>query len=220
VRSTVLLVLSVAACAGQQSPGEARTTVLSLTPLDDGDLGESLARRLAARRGVQRARFDKRRAEITVIAAPSVDALAEARVMKDDDYDVALGGGHGSYVPWTKPPSGTDVATLAKDGEDIADLAIHAVPGKVTVFDFFAVWCEPCRELDTHVLGLVLLHKNVAYRKLEIADWDTPLARHYLPHAPTLPYVVVFDASGKKAGTVMGLNLDRLDQLIEAGGAR
>ena len=194
--------------------------MLSLSELPSGDEGLSLARRLRARRGVYSARFDKRRAEVTVLAAPSVDPLSEARAVKDEDYDVRLGAGFGRYAAFTKPPSGTDVATLARNGEDIAELSALAVPGKITVFDFYAEWCEPCRLLDTHMLGILVARKDVAYRKLDVADWDTPLARHHLPHAPTLPYVVVFDAAGNRVGAVMGMNLDALDRLIDGAAPR
>ena len=29
------------------------------------------------------------------------------------------------------------------------------MPGKVTLFDFYAVWCAPCRKIDAHLFPLL-----------------------------------------------------------------
>lgn len=194
--------------------------MMSLDGLSGADDGLALARRLGSRRGVLDARFHVPRAEISVTAPASIDALAEARLLQDGDYRVLPGPGRGSYLAWTKPPTGTDVLTLVAGGEDVADLAALAVPGKITLFDFAAKWCPPCRDLDGHVLGILVARKDVAYRKLEMVDWDSPLAKHYLRGGVLLPYVVVFDASGKLSGVVSGLDLAKLDRLLGDGPAR
>ena len=91
------------------------------------------------------------------------------------------------------------------------------VKGKVTVIDFSAIWCDPCRKLDDHMMGLVGKRSDVAYRKLDIGDWDTPLAQRYLKGVPSLPFVIVYDKTGQKAAEIAGLDLAKLDLAIGTG---
>jgi len=119
-----------------------------------------------------------------------------------------------TFDPLPPLPPGADVVEIAKQGEDVASLEAHAVPGKVTLFDFYAVWCAPCRKIDAHVFALLGERQDVAVRKLNVVDWETPLAQHYLAGIPNLPYVVVYGKNGKRVDAVMGLDLEALDEAI------
>ena len=123
-------------------------------------------------------------------------------------------------VPPPKPPEGADFQRLVDAGQDVPALETYAVRGKVTLFDFYANWCGPCRHVDEHVFDLLKRRSDVAYRKLHIVSWETPLAKHYLAKVPGLPYVVVYGKDGKEAATISGVQLDALDRAIAAGGSR
>ena len=220
VRTTLLgALLAASALGGAAACGagyEGKTTVLSLDNLASGDAGGALARALAHEPGVRRATFAVRKAELSVVAEPGVDVMAAAnRLKREGDYDVVEGSGHGRYHAWGPPPEGVDVAVVSENGVDVADLGPHKVIGKVTVMDFSAKWCEPCRMLDAHLTSLAGRRGDVAYRKLDVGDWDTPLAVHYMKNVPQLPYVIVFDKQGKEVDRVTGLDTDRIDEDIE-----
>jgi thiol-disulfide isomerase/thioredoxin len=87
----------------------------------------------------------------------------------------------------------------------------------VTVVDFSASWCRPCRRIDEHMAKLLATNRAVAYRKLEVGDWDTPLARRYLKSVPKLPYVVVFGVDGGRVRDIAGVDLAGLDAAIAKG---
>jgi thiol-disulfide isomerase/thioredoxin len=118
------------------------------------------------------------------------------------------------------PPAGADVQRLVGGGEDLPSLDAHVVAGKVTIFDFYADWCGPCRHVDEHVFELLKTRHVVALRKLDIGSWESPLAKRYLAKVSSLPYAMVYGYDGKLAGRMVGLHLDDLDRAIAAGSAR
>jgi thiol-disulfide isomerase/thioredoxin len=208
--------LLLAGCASGGIPSDAKTTVVSFVDLDCGDCGEDMARTLIKLEGVHKTGFDARKAELTVIADPGMDvfAVAQKNKPKEEEWRLEAGAGKGSYLPWKEPAAGSDVKQVAVDGEDVADLAPHIVSGKVTIIDFSAKWCEPCRTLDEHVLKLVEKRQDIAYRKLDVGDWDTPLGKRYLVGVKLLPYVIVYDKQGKEVEKMSGLDIAKLDGAI------
>lgn len=123
-----------------------------------------------------------------------------------------------TFEPAPPPPAGADVVHLSKAGEDVPDLAPHTVRGKVTVFDFYAAWCAPCRKIDDHLAALLARRTDLAVRKLNVVSWETPLAAHYLKDAPTLPLVVVYGRNGRRVSAIAGLDLPSLDRAIDEAG--
>ena len=117
-------------------------------------------------------------------------------------------------------PEGADAQTVVEGGTDVPDLTVLLVKGKTTVVDFSGIWCRPCRKIDEHMVKVLGEKKDVAYRRLDIGDWDTPLAKRYLKEVPQLPYVIVYGANGKKVDEIVGVDLRRLDDAIAKGAAQ
>jgi thiol-disulfide isomerase/thioredoxin len=217
--SAPFVLASVLGCAGSQHiPADHVTTIVSLQKIDCADCGQRVVRDVKARPGVYAATFDKKKAEVSVVAARTFDTYGVVRGLAEKEgFTATAGAGAGSYAPPAAFPEQADVKTVAKNGNDVPDLRPVLVGGKVTVIDFSAVWCEPCRKLDEHMVSVLATHGDVAYRKLDIGDWDTPLAERYLKGVPNLPYVMVFDKSGRKIDAVSGLDLGKLDAAIARG---
>lgn len=121
--------------------------------------------------------------------------------------------------------TGLDIADLGKPGE-----AVDLVPvtGKITVFDFWAEWCKPCKVLEPALVEIARAHPDVvAIRRIDTVDWDSAaVARHLTPKGFNLPHLKVFDPSGKmvierssEAGTLEAL-IDDVRKLVEAEAAK
>jgi thiol-disulfide isomerase/thioredoxin len=158
--------------------------------------------------------FDKKRVVLRVVAAPDVTDEKMLSAVRRAGFRAELGDRGGAYVPEARAPEGADVSTAVADGHDVPDLATLAVRGKVTVLDFYADWCGPCREVDKHLKDLLRTRSDLAYRRLNVVDWDSPLATHYMKKVPSLPWVVVLAPDGRQIDAIAGLDLARLDAAI------
>jgi thiol:disulfide interchange protein len=122
-----------------------------------------------------------------------------------------------TFDPLPTLSSSADLAWLTNSGDAVGALDAHAVKGKVTVFDFYADWCAPCRKVDLHVYALLNRRADLAVRKINVISWDSAAAKEHLANAGALPFVVVFDKRGQRLKTVTGLELNQLDLAIEEG---
>lgn len=219
-----LLASSVPACERRDGstrvPHEAATAVVSLQEIDCQSCGMSVVTALQKTPGVYEATFDKDTAEVTVAYdAATVGPGQFIAVAHDLGYRASEGPGHGAYTPEVVFPNDLDWKQISKEGESV-EIESFLAPGKVTVFDFHAVWCGPCRKVDRHMLSVLREHEDVALRKLNVVDWDSPVAKQHLAGVPNLPYVIVYAHDGKRVAKISGLKLDDLDAAIEKGRRR
>jgi thiol-disulfide isomerase/thioredoxin len=85
-----------------------------------------------------------------------------------------------------------DIRVISK-GEPV-NLRDHLVRGKYTVFDYYADWCPPCRQLSPALEELARRRSDVAVRKIDIVDWSHPVARQH--GVQDLPYLRIYDPRG------------------------
>jgi thiol-disulfide isomerase/thioredoxin len=192
-----------------------RSQVYSIQGVDCASCADRMKAELKKLKGVKKVDFDKHAVELTVRMADDVtdDAVLAAVARAEEGLKALVGPGKGAYLPFETFPAGADVQVLTTDGSAVGPLPKLAVPGKYTVFDIFAEWCGPCRVVDEKLRKVVGERADVAVRKLNVRDFDTPLARELGPAFETLPYVVVLTPKGKKI-EVVGTDFEKLDKAL------
>jgi thiol-disulfide isomerase/thioredoxin len=111
----------------------------------------------------------------------------------------------------------TASAGRAQQGEVIShgaqvDINQHLALGNVTVVEFYADWCGPCRMLTPSLEQMAQADPQVALRKIDIVRWGTPVTQQFGVNA--VPQVNVYNRGGTLVGTVRGVDLDSVKAYV------
>ena len=189
-----------------------RVQIYSIQGVDCATCGEKIRTALKKVKGIKKTEFDIHKVELTV---EMEDTVADSVVLAAADklgYRAIVGAGQGAYLPKEAYPAGADVQDLNKDGEAVGPLEKLRVADKFTVFDVYADWCGPCRDVDRKLREIVTRRPDVAVRKLSVVDFDSPLALEL--GLEMLPYVIVYTPEGKKT-EIHGAELGKIDKALK-----
>ena len=74
-----------------------------------------------------------------------------------------------------KEEKGLDIKVIT--GGAKIKLKDHLARGKLTIFDFYAEWCGPCKVFSPKLERLLLEQPNLALRKVDVVDWKSALCQ-------------------------------------------
>jgi len=112
-------------------------------------------------------------------------------ITKDKKQDIEDKAGKARY-------SQSDPVVIISNGGQSIKLQDLLVDGEITIIDFFADWCGPCRALSPYMERLAYDDSDVFLRKVDIVKWHTPIAKKY--NINSIPDVRVFDRRGRMVG--------------------
>jgi thioredoxin 1 len=92
------------------------------------------------------------------------------------------------------------------------DINQHLALGSVTVLEFYADWCGPCRMLSPSLEQMAQTDPDVALRKIDIVRWGTPVTHQF--NVNSVPQVNVYNRGGSLVGTVRGADFDSVKAYI------
>ena len=90
------------------------------------------------------------------------------------------------------------IQVISNGGQQV-DLASLLTPGKITLVDFYADWCGPCRQIGPYLEQMVRENpQQMALVKVDIVNWSTPVARQF--GLKSIPNIRVFDRQLRQVG--------------------
>jgi thiol-disulfide isomerase/thioredoxin len=92
------------------------------------------------------------------------------------------------------------------------DITQHLALGNVTVVDFYADWCGPCKRLSPSLEQMARTDPEIALRKIDIVNWKTAVVKQY--NIRSIPHVNVYNRSGRLVGTVVGADAQEVKRYV------
>ena len=92
------------------------------------------------------------------------------------------------------------------------DITRHLALGNVTIVDFYADWCGPCRMVSPTLEQMAQTDPEIALRKIDIVNWNTAVVRQYSIHS--IPQVNVYNRGGQLVGTVVGADAEGVKRYV------
>jgi len=114
-----------------------------------------------------------------------------------------------------KEKEGLDIQVI--EGGSKIRFKDYLVVGKITIFDFYADWCAPCKVFSPKLERLIQSNPNLALRKVDVVDWKSAIAKQLTRdyQLPALPFALIFEENGKLLGKVEGNNIEKVKAILE-----
>lgn len=103
---------------------------------------------------------------------------------------------------WVKKESIKESILSHKPGEEI-EIKNLVQEGKTTIFDFYSVYCGPCRRISPLLERLDRKRHDIVVIKIDInrkgvrgIDWGSPVTRQY--NIRSIPYFIIYDIRGRR----------------------
>lgn len=87
---------------------------------------------------------------------------------------------------------------ILRGGGRAVEISEILVPGKITIVDFYADWCGPCKKMAPYLVHIAQKDPDVYLRQIDIVKWGTPVTSQY--GIRSIPDVRVFDRNGRMVG--------------------
>jgi thiol-disulfide isomerase/thioredoxin len=169
--------------------------------------------------------FERRSGKIWMYDRWTVEFDADGMVLKMERDVASSGGSHGAgtsmalearpAAPAPAPSSPGGIVRISNGGQPV-DLKPLMPEGKITVIDFYADWCGPCRRIAPQLEKLAAENPEVVLVKVDIVQWESPVARQH--DIRSVPNIRVFDRNHQLVGAPTSSLVEVESCIRKAGG--
>ncbi len=124
--------------------------------------------------------------------------------------------GEESKKPLTEEEiKGLDIETIL--GGEKLDFEKYLTKRKITIFDFYAKWCGPCRLFSPKLERILSENPSqLSLKKVDVVDWKSPLAKQLTKNykLPSLPFTLIYNDQGKLIGRIEGNDIESVNKIL------
>lgn len=206
--TAVLLLILVSSLEAQ----DAKKQVFKIEGLSCEMCANSANNALESITGVDSAKVDFTSKKAVVYGDVSQKKIEE--VISSKNFEAVFPGEKLTHPLTEEEKQHLDITTI--HGGKPLSFPAHLAEGKLTIFDFYADWCGPCRLYSPKLERLLVDHENIALRKVDVVDWDSGLAKQLTKayKIPALPFTLIFNDEGELVGRVEGNNIDAVKAIL------
>jgi len=114
------------------------------------------------------------------------------------------------------PPPRPTPAASESPSRSPATGSIQPERGKITIVDFYADWCGPCRKIGPVLEKIAEGNSDIVLQKINV-DKHRDLMQEY--NVTGIPHIIVYDKSADVVDTIIGCNEARVRKAVaDAGG--
>jgi thioredoxin 1 len=113
------------------------------------------------------------------------------------------------------PPRPKPAPVSVSDSRPQARGSIQPEHGKITIVDFYADWCGPCRKMGPILEKIAEDNSSVVVQKVNV-DKHPDLAKEY--KATAIPRIIIYDKQGGEVDIVVGADEQRVRKAVADAG--
>ncbi len=187
----------------------AATLTFKVLGIDCAMCAPPVKKALSSIPGVTNVRVDTSAKTASIDVPAQFDAEKIHTALSNAGFEAELPGEHRADIGPLPAAARAKLDIAQYDGKS-------AVPGKITIVDYYADWCGPCTVLEQRFEHYMSAHPNLALRRANVGNWDNAAARQATnPGATALPYIRVYNANGKFVRAVTGGMWDEVLAALE-----
>lgn len=192
------------------------TLTFKVPGIDCAGCAKPIAKTLSSIAGVTNVHVDWKKKSATIDVPADFDRDVLRKAMLNAGYEVQFAGEKNPELQPVPPDVLKTLDIKAFNGSKPIDYKSVSVPGKITIVDFYADWCGPCKVLELRLQHFVQ-GRNIAVRRVNVGKFDNAAAKQATRdfRLASLPYLRVYDASGKFVAEVKDGMWDELLEVME-----
>lgn len=82
----------------------------------------------------------------------------------------------------------------------------------ITILDFYAKWCVPCKKLNPIIDNLKITYPNIIFTKIDIEKEHELTDKYKIDSVPT---IIILDHNNQIISKIVGLNIQLLTTEIQ-----
>jgi len=211
----LIVAVSIVVFGSVVSLAQELTFTFSVDGLSCQACANTAASTLKSLAGVKSAHVDFASGRGTVVSDGAVTKKQLKEAIATKNFEAVFVEDTRDKTLTTEQKAGLDITIIEGGGK--LKFRDYLNADKITIFDFYADWCGPCKLFSPKLEMMLLGREDLALVKVDVVDWKSQIAKQLTIKCqmPALPFTLIFDDNGRLLGKVEGNNIGAVKEALE-----